>query len=108
MTNIEAFILGVLALTIDDSLVAALVPVAFVMLVSLMVWIIRELGRLSSAVSRLAEAVENQGDDITGIHTQLTGQQKSLVNHSSKLAWIEGRLMHLLGGYSHEPGSELS
>lgn len=108
MTQIEAFILSILAITIDDSLVAALVPVAFVMLVSLMVWIIRELGRLSQAVSRLAEAVENQKDDIAAIQVMQTGQQKSLVSHSSKLAWIEGRLMHLLGGYRQEPGSEMS
>jgi hypothetical protein len=49
----------VFAVEIPDGLIYALLPVSFVMIVGLMAWMVRELGRISENNARFEERVED-------------------------------------------------
>lgn len=56
-----------LATEIPDGLVYAVIPVSFVMVVSLMAWIVRELSRISVNNARTEEAVKDHERRITNL-----------------------------------------
>jgi hypothetical protein len=59
------------AIEISDGLVTALVPVAFVAVIGLFTWIVRELSRISQIAGRMEERMsdaERRLDHIDGRH----------------------------------------
>jgi hypothetical protein len=57
------------AVEISDGLITALVPVAFVMVIGLFTWIVRELSRISQIAGRMDERMtdaERRLDHIDG------------------------------------------
>lgn len=56
---------------ISDGLIAGLVPVAFVMVIGLFTWIVRELSRISQIAGRMEERMtdaERRLDHLEGGH----------------------------------------
>jgi hypothetical protein len=61
---------------IADPLLYGLIPVSFVMVVTLIAWIIRELARISVLLAKLQERIEHLEDRIDWMTEQPRGRRR--------------------------------
>lgn len=78
--------------TINSDLIVAMSPIAVVMIVGLMTWIVRELSRVSTAVDRIAERQQDQGKQLDAQDATMEQHIKDDAVVATKVAYIEGRM----------------